>query len=1110
MRGLRLTSALALAVLGSACDESSVRASARQVALREELVGGPNALGEIGDFLLENDRVRVVIQGPGFSRGFGVYGGSLIDADLRRPQAPGDQSGGRGIDLFGEMFPVFFVQALVPETVEVENDGSDGEMASIVVKGHGGDFLSMTRTLNQAVTNSHEQPDGGLLTLLNPARGDGAPNIGYEMRYELPPNERYVRMRSTIINETEGDLEMPWPKIAGILNSLLSLGDDFHVPMGFVLLFGAGNKVFVPGSGYGVRWLLEDNYAIATEKGLGFPALPGLVTPGLISTSPTGISYGFFALPDPAAPSYVDTQTQETDAGVVNRYTEAYGVETDDDSMLIPFLASAFTAVFYGQAPNPLPKGESFTITNYFVIGDGDAASIMNTVYELRGVETEELQGVVTDAQLGTPLDQASVIVYAQGRPVNQFFTDAQGRFRGRMPAGEYEARVEHDPMMSKPVRFSLGDGGNVVRLSCPTPAHLAVHVTDDGGNPIPAKVSVVARYDAKHAGEEPRHFLFDLSAGQRWRHQDLDRDDAADPSTLEYLETFAFAGIDGNATLTVPPDAPYEVWISRGLEYTVEKRRITPSVGKPAQVTAALKRVVDTANYVSGDFHMHADPSLDSDLSLEERVAGATAAGLEVLVATDHNFITDYQPTIDRLGLSEFSTSLVGLEMTTLESGHFNGFPLKREVGRVTKGAMEWSLKTPDEVFAAIRAQGELSPEQTIVQVNHPRDSLLGYFEQYDFNAVTATTDKVGGADFGNLVHPTGRPFFDDMGESTFSFGFDAIEIMNGGVIGQVHSVTRPASLEGLNIPAEALAGLPETPGTVLCEDGDIAFPGAVDDWFNLLNLGYRYTGTANSDSHDAHDVGFPRTYMRVGTDRPREVGAEEVVSAFQNHALTLTNGPFLEMFVDGKPIGEELQRAEGEVEVTLKVQAAPWVDVKRGVIWANGKAAERFEVKLVDGKFTHTVKLPVGRDTWFVAEVEGDDNLFPVVPPIDIPPVQVDDALSSIGSAFGFGASTFGDLEPGPGQVWRPFAITNPTWVNVGEADWLPPGVLPRQCKNFGLVDVDPAMVEKSRGMTPGEKRQKALRRAYRPAMFGEIPRARGDYQDVRMLFEHFHHGH
>ena len=1104
------TLALAAAVVSQACDESGTLASARQIATREELVGGPSALGEVGDYLLENDLVRVVIQGPGFSRGFGVYGGSLIDADLRRPQRPGDDAGGRGIDLFGEMFPVLFVQALVPETVSVENDGMDGDMASIVVKGHGGDFLSLTRTLNQAVTNSHQQPDGGLPTLLNPARADGAPNIAYEMRYELPPGERYVRMRSTITNESDEDLPMPWPKIAGILNSLLSLGDDFHVPMGFVLLFGAGNKVFVPGSGYGVRHLLEDNYAVATEKGLGFPALPGLVTPGLISTSPTGISYGFFALPDPATPSYVASQMQDIDGKKVNRYEDAYGVTVDEDSMLIPFLASSFTAVFYGQAPNPLLKGASFTLTNYFVIGDGDAGSVMNTVYKLRGVETEELQGEVSDATLGTPLKGASVIVYAQGRPVNQFFTDDTGRFRGRMPAGDYEARIDHDPMLSAPVRFVLGKGGNVVRLSCPTAARIAVHITDEGGHPLPAKVSVVARYDAKHAGKEARRFLFDLSSGQRWRHQDLDRDNPADPSTLEYLEAFAFAGIDGDAVLSVPPDVPYEIWVSRGLEYTVEKLRITPKVGEPAQLTAALSRVVDTAGYISGDFHMHADPSLDSDLSLEERVAGAAAAGLEILVATDHNFITDYAPTIDRLGLQDWASALVGLEMTTLESGHFNGFPLKRDVGRVTKGAMEWSLKTPDEVFAAIREQGEISPEKTIVQVNHPRDSLLGYFEQYDFNALTAAVDTLGRADFGNLVHPSGRPFFDDMGGSTFSFNFDAIELMNGGVIGQVHSTVRPEILEGLEIPEATLKDLPETPGTVLCEDGEVAFPGAVDDWFNLLNLGYRYVGTANSDSHDAHDVGSPRTYMRLGKDDPRKVTSAEVVEAFQKHAITLTNGPFLEMFIDGKPIGDELSRAAGDVSVELKIQAAPWVDVKRGVIWANGVAVDRFEVKLVDGKATHKVTLPVGRDTWFVSEVSGDNNLFPVAPPIDIPPVQVDDALSSIGAAFGFGASTFGDLEPGPGQVWTPFALTNPIWVNVGETEFVPPGILPRQCKKLAVVDVDPAMMNKAGGLTPGERRKMSLKRAYRPAVFGSVPRARGDYQDVRMLFEHFHHGH
>ena len=36
---------------------------------------------------------------------------------------------------------------------------------------------------------------------------------------------------------------------------------------------------------------------------------------------------------------------------------------------------------------------------------------------------------------------------------------------------------------------------------------------------------------------------------------------------------------------------------------------------------------------------------------------------GVEVLVATDHNFITDYAPTIEQMGLQDWATSMIGLE---------------------------------------------------------------------------------------------------------------------------------------------------------------------------------------------------------------------------------------------------------------------------------------------------------------------------------------------------------------------------------------------------------------------------------------------------------------
>ena len=45
-----------------------------------EELGGPNATGKPGDYVLENDEVAFVIEALGHSAGFGVSGGNLIDA----------------------------------------------------------------------------------------------------------------------------------------------------------------------------------------------------------------------------------------------------------------------------------------------------------------------------------------------------------------------------------------------------------------------------------------------------------------------------------------------------------------------------------------------------------------------------------------------------------------------------------------------------------------------------------------------------------------------------------------------------------------------------------------------------------------------------------------------------------------------------------------------------------------------------------------------------------------------------------------------------------------------------------------------------------------------
>ena len=61
-----------------------------------------------------------------------------------------------------------------------------------------------------------------------------------------------------------------------------------------------------------------------------------------------------------------------------------HGETVGDDAMLVPFLASAFTGLFYAQTPNEFQAGEHIEFTTYFVVGDGDAASVLDVATRCR------------------------------------------------------------------------------------------------------------------------------------------------------------------------------------------------------------------------------------------------------------------------------------------------------------------------------------------------------------------------------------------------------------------------------------------------------------------------------------------------------------------------------------------------------------------------------------------------------------------------------------------------------------------------------------------------------------------------------------------------------
>lgn len=94
-------------------------------------VTGPAAVGMAGDYVLENTKARFVIQGAVRPRSWVPYGGTLVDADLKRAD------GEAGKDILNEMSIITgTIRGFMPDSFEIVKDGSDKTSAVLRVKGH--------------------------------------------------------------------------------------------------------------------------------------------------------------------------------------------------------------------------------------------------------------------------------------------------------------------------------------------------------------------------------------------------------------------------------------------------------------------------------------------------------------------------------------------------------------------------------------------------------------------------------------------------------------------------------------------------------------------------------------------------------------------------------------------------------------------------------------------------------------------------------------------------------------------------------------------------------------------------------------------------------------
>ncbi|MCA9772239.1 MAG: carboxypeptidase regulatory-like domain-containing protein, partial [Myxococcales bacterium] len=678
--------------------------------------------------------------------------------------------------------------------------------------------------------------------------------------------------------------------------------------------------------------------------------------------------------------------------------------------------------------------------TRYFVVGNGDTTAVSAVRDAQTGVATGKVEGFVTSG--GQPVAGARVSIvtiipgpFLSGEVLGGFETDAEGHYIGTVPTGIHHLKVNADGHPDNVIRSVLIEGGATIHedFDLLEAGALQVVIVDEGGQPIAGKVSVVG-IDSSPSDNVKLDILgFITAKGGIFRtvSDQLPRGLAAVKHAPPSGLVPAFALEPGN----------YEVVVSHGPEYDVHREPIVVSAGVTTTVNATVRRVVDTTGFVGSDFHQHATASFDAPASDLARVTTNVAEGLDFFVSSDHDFVADLSGSLAAIGATGKIGYAFSLEVTPSDYGHINPWPIARIPGSRNFGAYDWGkgeapgedfpsfgnyARTPGEIYAALRLlDPDAGPE--VIQMNHVNSQLQGTLDGLGIDTAQVPPQSLQSpAKF--RLNPATANLFDP--------NFDAMELW----IGSGNS----------NI-------------SLLIDE-------SWGDWMNLLNQGLVKAATANSDSHITAmvQVGAPRTYVASSTDDPAAIDPDEIAQSVLDGKAICTNGPFVTLAIDAASTGESAglgvgqpriaSTTDGVVDVTIHVQAAPWVSFDTVDLYVStvpvgvdtdgdpttppvyGVTPQRTFVAGTDFVVTN---VPVNgstrqeatittqltglgsTDQWVVAVVRGTQgtspSLFPVIPN------DIDEA------------QTYADLivnTPGEGGV-RALAFTNPLFVDANGND-------------------------------------------------------------------------
>ena len=599
-------------------------------------------------------------------------------------------------------------------------------------------------------------------------------------------------------------------------------------------------------------------------------------------------------------------------------------------------------------AETTLEPGDKKTFRIRVAVGDSPLSA-----YGVLAAEqgpTGEVAGTIVDTN-GKPAVHGALAVSVAGEWVSQY-PDSQGRVAFRLPVGNYEVQFR-DIGRDVVERTISVQRGRTTRLDLEVPpaSTVKVSIRDADGNPSPGKVQFIGV-----DGTETPNFGTDYRV-HGGNHQ--------------------YQTHDGRVTQQVPP-GNYLLRVTLGPEHDLAERRIQVSPAQTVDVEVEVRRTVDTAGWISTDYHAHSTPSGDNYCNTRDRIINFAAEHIEFAPTTEHQRLYDWSSQIEQLGLSDRIKTVPGIELTG-SGQHFNSFPIKPDPLEQNGGAPLWHF---DPRINAITLRNWGTPTLEGGSRIDPAPNArrrIRLFGGGSHRWVQANHPDVGGVFFDR-----NRDGIEDGGFVGFETLIDAAEVWS-------------AEILNLNPEYNTREGANRTFG-----------------WLQMLNQGRRVWCVAVSDAHRifGNGVGGWRTYVPSSTDRPGEIDHQEIIRNSKAGRMMITNGPFLEVTTtDGLPIGSTIIR-EGFVDLQIRVQTPNWLEIDRVQVLVNGRQPEQFNFRKDKNPgmfkegivgFEETVRVTLQQDAHLIVVAIGEGS--------DI--------------EQGWGLNPYGEMHP--------VAYTNPIFVDV-----------------------------------------------------------------------------